>query len=237
MYDAFRQGLTGIHAATIVPMRADFSVDEDALADHIGWIAATPGIRGLLVNGHAGENFVLDRAEKRRVVEIARQVSPEGCVIVSGVNAESSLEAAREAAEMEAAGADGLLVFPPNSWALSHADDAVLLHHRYIRDATSLPLLLYGAPIASGTLAYPPSVLARLAGASHCRHQGRKLGGCGLRSKHAPAQGPARGLRGFGVGRRASADQLHHRHCGEPGEPCRSRARSRRRPLASRILG
>jgi 4-hydroxy-tetrahydrodipicolinate synthase len=163
MYDAFRQGLTGIHAAIIVPMRADFSVDEDALADHIGWIAGTPGIRGLLVNGHAGENFVLDRAEKRRVVEIARQVSPEGCVIVSGVNAESSLEAAREAAEMEAAGADGLLVFPPNSWALSHADDAVLLHHRYIRDATSLPLLLYGAPIASGTLAYPPSVLARLA--------------------------------------------------------------------------
>jgi 4-hydroxy-tetrahydrodipicolinate synthase len=163
MYDAFRRGLTGIHAATIVPMRADFSIDEEALADHIGWVTATSGIRGLLVNGHAGENFVLDRAEKRRVVEIARKASPEGCLIVSGVNAESSLDAAKEAAAMEEAGADGLLVFPPNSWALSHAEDAVLLHHRYIRDATDLPLLLYGAPIASGTLAYPPAVLTRLA--------------------------------------------------------------------------
>jgi 4-hydroxy-tetrahydrodipicolinate synthase len=163
MYDAFRQGLTGIHAATVVPMRTDFSIDEEAVAQHIGWVAGTPGIRGLLVNGHAGENFVLDRAEKRRVVEIATQVSPEGCLIVSGVNAESSLDAAKEAAEMEAAGADGLLVFPPNSWALSHAEEAVFLHHRYIADATSLPLLLYGAPIASGTLAYPPGVLSRLA--------------------------------------------------------------------------
>ena len=167
MFDAFRRSLTGIHAATIVPMRADFSIDEDALAEHIGWVAGTPGIRGLLVNGHAGENFVLDRAEKRRVVEIARRVAPEGCLIVSGVNAESSLEAAREATEMEQAGADGLLVFPPNSWALSHAGEAVLIHHRYVSEATSLPLLIYGAPIASGALAYPPEILLRLAEEPH----------------------------------------------------------------------
>ena len=163
MFDSFRRALTGIHAATIVPMRADFSIDEDALAEHIGWVAGTPGIRGLLVNGHAGENFVLDRAEKRRVMEIARQTAPGGCLIVSGVNAESSLEAAREAAALEQAGADGLLVFPPNSWALGHAEEAVLLHHRYIRDATSLPLLIYGAPVGSGMLAYPSAVLRELA--------------------------------------------------------------------------
>ena len=164
MSEAFRHALTGIHAATIVPMHEDFAINEDALAEHIAWVSHRPGIRGLLVNGHAGENFVLDRAEKKRVVKIAREASPPECLIVSGVNAESSLEAAREAAAVENAGADGLLIFPPNSWALGHDDEAVKNHHRYIRDATSLPLLLYGAPVGSGAMAYSPRLLQHLAG-------------------------------------------------------------------------
>jgi 4-hydroxy-tetrahydrodipicolinate synthase len=163
MPDSFRRALAGIHAATLVPMRPDFGLDEDALASHIGWVSHRPGIRGLLVNGHAGENFVLARAEKRRVVEIARAVSPSNCLIVSGVNAESSLEAADEATTLEEAGADGLLVFPPNSWALDHCEEAVFIHHRHVRDATTVPLLLYGAPIGAGAMAYSPRVLETLA--------------------------------------------------------------------------
>jgi len=158
----FLDRLRGIHAATLVPMRADFSVDENALGDHIARVSAVRGINGLLVNGHAGENFVLSLAEKRRVVEIARAVAPPHCLIVSGVNHESSLEAAREASELETAGADGLLVFPPNSWALGHSDDCTLLHHRTIADATGLPLMIYGAPVGAGAMAYSPTVLARL---------------------------------------------------------------------------
>src|ERR1700756_2608986 len=130
----FSDRLRGIHAATIVPMTADFEIDESKLAAHLASVASVPGINGLLVNGHAGENFVLSLAEKRRVVELARAHAPKGCLIVSGVNHESSLEDAREAAALEQAGADGLLVFPPNSWALAHADECVIEHHRRIRD-------------------------------------------------------------------------------------------------------
>jgi 4-hydroxy-tetrahydrodipicolinate synthase len=163
VFEAFRRKLGGIHAATIVPLRADFGIDEEALAAHIAWVSGRPGIRGLLVNGHAGENFVLSAEEKRRVVEIARRASPQGFTIVSGINAESSLEAAREAATAEAAGADGLLVFPPNSWALGHDEAVVFAHHDHIRDATTLPLLIYGAPVVAGQMAYSPATLARLA--------------------------------------------------------------------------
>ncbi|OZA84554.1 MAG: dihydrodipicolinate synthase family protein, partial [Azorhizobium sp. 39-67-5] len=53
MTASFVDRLSGIHAATVVPMRADFSVDEPALAEHIASVTAVPGIRGLLVNGHA----------------------------------------------------------------------------------------------------------------------------------------------------------------------------------------
>jgi 4-hydroxy-tetrahydrodipicolinate synthase len=162
MVRSFGGRLRGIHAATIVPMTPDFEIDEPALAAHIASVTSVPGINGLLVNGHAGENFVLSLAEKRRVVEIAREHAPKACLIVSGVNHESSLEAAREANALEQAGADGLLVFPPNSWALSHADDCVIEHHRYIRNATTLPLMLYAAPVGAGAMAYAPALLERL---------------------------------------------------------------------------
>ncbi|MCW2085435.1 UNVERIFIED_ORG: 4-hydroxy-tetrahydrodipicolinate synthase [Bradyrhizobium japonicum] len=105
---------------------------------------------------------MLSLAEKQRVVELAREYAPKDCLIVSGVNHESSLEAAREAAVLERAGADGLLVFPPNSWALAHADDCVIAHHRHIRDATTVPLMLYAAPVGAGAMAYASSLLEQL---------------------------------------------------------------------------
>jgi 4-hydroxy-tetrahydrodipicolinate synthase len=158
----FSDRLRGIHSATIVPMTPDFEIDEAKLAAHIALVASVPGINGLLVNGHAGENFVLSLAEKQRVVELAGAHAPKDCLIVSGVNHESSLEAAREAAALEQAGADGLLVFPPNSWALAHADECVIEHHRRIRDATTVPLMLYAAPVGAGAMAYAPPLLERL---------------------------------------------------------------------------
>lgn len=158
----FGDRLRGIHAATIVPMTSDFLIDEPALAAHITSVASVPGVNGLLVNGHAGENFVLSLSEKQRVVEVACANVPENCLIISGVNHESSLEAAREAATLERAGADGLLVFPPNSWALPHADSSVIEHHRRIGDATTVPLMLYAAPVGVGAMAYAPLLLERL---------------------------------------------------------------------------
>jgi 4-hydroxy-tetrahydrodipicolinate synthase len=155
--------LRGMHAATIVPMTADFRIDEAALARHIAEVAGTPGIHGLLVNGHAGENFVLTSEEKRRIVAIAREVSPPTTVICSGVNAESSLLLAEDARLAEEAGADILLVFPPNSFALPHAQETSLIHQRHVLEATSLPLLLYGAPVGAGAMAYDAATLTALA--------------------------------------------------------------------------
>jgi 4-hydroxy-tetrahydrodipicolinate synthase len=163
MKQTLHQRLGGIHAATIVPMNADFSIDEAALVDHLTWVANTPGIKGVLINGHAGENFVLTADEKRRVVELARDSLPAECLITCGINEESSLAAAREAQAAEAAGADVLLVFPPNSFALEHDPRCPPIHHAYVRDACSLPLLLYGAAIGAGAMSYSQDMLLKLA--------------------------------------------------------------------------
>lgn len=152
----------GIYAATACPMRSDFAVDEAALAKHLAAVTAIPGIVGVLCNGHAGENFLLTRAEKRRVVEIAAKTIGERAIIVSGVNAESSLEAAEHARDAEAAGADAIMVFAPNGWALGQDAEIAVRHHRYVIEAVKTPIMLFQASVNAGRMAFTPEVLARL---------------------------------------------------------------------------
>jgi 4-hydroxy-tetrahydrodipicolinate synthase len=154
--------LVGIHASTICPLKGDYALDEDALASHVSDVMIGADIRGLLINGHAGENAQLTPSEQQRVIEVVRAALGPTAFLTAGVYSENSLEAAAVAAAAEEAGADALLVFPPNGWALSQDSDAVVAHHKRIAAATRLPLLIYQAPITAGRMAYPVATLCGL---------------------------------------------------------------------------
>ncbi len=153
----------GVYAATLTPLHPDGRIDEPRLAQHFASLAAVDGIVGVLCNGHAGENFLLSREERRRVTQIAAQTIGDRAIIVSGVLRESPAEAAQPAADAKQAGADAVLVFPPISWALSQDDAMALHHHQVIDAAVAMPMVLYQAGARAGTLAYQPGVLTRLA--------------------------------------------------------------------------
>ena len=153
----------GIYAATICPLLDNGAIDEATLARHLEANAFVPGMAGLLINGHAGENFTLSRDEKRRVVEIAFEVCGQHSILVNGINAEDSHEAQRHVDDAKAAGADAVLVFPPFSWALSQDADMAVTHHTVANANAQMPLMLYQAGVNAGTMAYTPDVLARLA--------------------------------------------------------------------------
>ncbi|MEI6162655.1 MAG: dihydrodipicolinate synthase family protein, partial [Roseococcus sp.] len=125
----------GIYPSTVLPMHADFSPDWEAYAKHTAHCVQRPGIAGVLMNGHAGENFVMSRAEKKRAVEITVATVGARRIVVAGVNAESSLEAAEEAREARAAGAHAIMVFLPNAFAMAQTTEMALLHHRTIMAA------------------------------------------------------------------------------------------------------
>ncbi len=151
----------GIYASTACPFRADGTIDEDALAQHLGAVLAESGMRGLLVNGHAGENAVLNRAEQRRVLEVARHVAA-GRLIVAGINHESSEAAAALARDAAEAGADAVMVFTPFSWALGADPRVIVQHHERVHEATSLPLFLFQGSVNAGRAAFTPDVLRAL---------------------------------------------------------------------------
>ena len=152
----------GIYAATVIPMTEHYSIDEDVLCQHVADVAGVTGIHGLLINGHAGENFVTSASEKKRVVALCRASVPSECLLIAGINAEYSFDAAVQAQDAAQAGADALLVFPPASWALGPHPNTVLNHHRIISAATDLPIMLYQAPVNAGGMAYDAGLLSEL---------------------------------------------------------------------------
>ena len=154
-------GFHGIYPATLCPFTGDGAVDETALVRHVSGLADVDGIVGVLCNGHAGENFLLTNRETRRVAEIVSRAIGGRAIVVSGVNREGSREAADLAREVVAAGADAIMVFPPNAWASGQDRCVALHHHRAIVEAVDVPVMLFQGPAAS-VFAYPPEVLAEL---------------------------------------------------------------------------
>lgn len=51
---------SGIMPANILPFRADLSIDEPAYRRHLRWLADTPGVTGIVANGHGEPPLVSD---------------------------------------------------------------------------------------------------------------------------------------------------------------------------------
>ena len=153
----------GIYPSTILPMWEDFVPDWESYARHTAACVLQPGIVGVLCNGHAGENFVITPSEKRRAVEVTVASVGSSRIVVAGVNQESSLEAAAEARAARDAGADAIMVFLPNAFALAQDEEMAERHHRIIAEAVpGIPLFLFQPSVNAGRMAYTPAVLERL---------------------------------------------------------------------------
>ena len=152
----------GIYAATVVPMEQNGNIDKPVLIDHIEQLSNVEGMTGLLINGHAGENYILNIDEQVEIVKIARSVVSKDTIIVSGINFEDSHIATEVAEKMINNGADSIMIFPPFSWALTYDEDLIYNHHKLIAEKIKSPIMLYQASINAGSMAYNLKTLERL---------------------------------------------------------------------------
>jgi len=159
------QGLRfhGCMPANLLPFTADLAIDEPAYRAHLRWLADAPGVTGIVANGHAGEVASLDREERKRTLAIAVDEVAGKIPVVSGVYCDGTLEAVDLARDARAAGAAGLLVFPPTlfMWGAQAKPDMVLRHFQVIADAVDLPIVVFEYPPVSG-IGYSPETLAEL---------------------------------------------------------------------------
>ncbi len=158
-----RPPFTGCMPANLLPFRADLEIDEPAYRAHLRWLAEAPGVTGIVANGHAGEVSSLSREERRRALAIALDEVAGKVPVVAGVYSDGTQEAIELGREARAAGAAGLLVFPPTifMWGAQVKPEMVLRHFSALADGVDLPLIAFEYPPASG-IGYSPETLGEL---------------------------------------------------------------------------
>ncbi|OGL03814.1 MAG: hypothetical protein A3E31_16025 [Candidatus Rokubacteria bacterium RIFCSPHIGHO2_12_FULL_73_22] len=155
---------SGVMPANLLPFRADLTIDEAAYRRHLRWLADTRGVTGIVANGHAAEVASLSRDERKRALAIALDEVGATCPVVAGVYSDGTAEAVELARDAKAAGAAGVLVFPPTlfMWGAQAKPDMALRHVGEIAEKADLPIIVFEYPPASG-IGYTPETLARLA--------------------------------------------------------------------------
>ncbi len=153
----------GCIPANLLPFTADLQIDEPAYRKHLRWLAETKGVTGIVANGHAAEVSSLSREERKRTLAIALDEMAGKAPVIAGVYSDGTQEAVELSRDARAAGAAGLLVFPPTlfMWGAQQKPDMVLRHFSVLADAVDLPLIVFEYPPASG-IGYSPETLAEL---------------------------------------------------------------------------
>lgn len=149
----------GVHVATALPFKDDLSVDFDAYAEHVRFLA-NAGCDGVAPNGSLGEYQTLSEEERGRVISTAVEASPEGFTVMAGVGAYGGLQSVKWAEQAAEAGAASLMLLPPNSYRAG--DDEVVDHYRRVA-AVGLPVVAYNNPIDT-KVDLTPQLIARLHG-------------------------------------------------------------------------
>ena len=145
----------GLLSFPVTAFRPDLSVDEDTYREHIAW-QSSYDVAGLFAAGGTGEGFSLAPDETARVVRMAVESARPGVPVLASAGG-AAWQAIRNAADAQAAGAEGVLVLPPYLTACDQ--DGLFEHVSAICSATDIGVIVYNR----GTAIYAPETLARLA--------------------------------------------------------------------------
>lgn len=152
--------LDGLIPATVLPMFADGSIDDDGLRSYIAHVV-DQGPVALAINVDTGEGPHLTHEEKVHVLEVVRGVTDTP--IIAGIAGPSTAAAVRQTTEFKAAGADGFLVFPIPAYLSEPLNPRVpVAYHEAIAEV-GLPLIIFQLQPALAGLNFEPDTLRAIA--------------------------------------------------------------------------
>ncbi|KAJ5113290.1 hypothetical protein N7456_001824 [Penicillium angulare] len=151
--------LGGIMVALITPWTDDQTkIDEGRLQEHIEHLIKA-GVHGLVPGGSTGEFTTMTTSERKQLTELCVKFAAGRIPVVAGTGSTSTAEAVELSVHAKEAGAASVMVVPPFYDALSLEE--LHEHLSTIHKASTLPIMYYNIPAASG-LKLSPEELAGL---------------------------------------------------------------------------
>jgi 4-hydroxy-tetrahydrodipicolinate synthase len=151
-----RPQLRGLIVSVVTPFADDFSVNYEALHQHVDWLV-TQGVHGLLIGATAGEYASLSDGERLEIVRRAvAAVSGRVPVIAytGHINRNQMLALARN---LEQAGADAVMLAPP--LVVGPTQDEIESYMRDAASAVSIGVVVYNQPGRTGTVIEPQTAI------------------------------------------------------------------------------
>src|SRR5690606_15471365 len=105
----------------------------------------------------------LTEEERGRVIEVAVDAAPEGFSVMAGVSAYGALEATHWAEQAGKAGADCVMLLPPNTYRANREQEK---HHFATVAKAGLPIVGYNNPIDT-KVDLVPDLIAEIHDAGH----------------------------------------------------------------------
>ena len=122
----------------VTPFDAENNFNSSAYSEHLEWLSQH-NIAGLIVAGGTGELFSLTPKEVIEVVVAARLAQP-GKPLIAGCGYGTKM-AIEMALEIEASGADGILLLP--HYLVDAPQDGIAAHIRAVCEATRMSVIVY----------------------------------------------------------------------------------------------
>jgi 5-dehydro-4-deoxyglucarate dehydratase len=149
-----RSRLSGVIAFPITPFNGDLSLDLRGLRHNLSKLLEHP-ICALVSAGGTGEMYSLTAQEHLEVVKTTVEVVAGRIPVIAGVGFGQRI-AVELAQASAAAGADGILAFPP--YYPQADDEGMFEYYRAIGEATQLGMLIYSRDWAN----FAPAMVERL---------------------------------------------------------------------------
>ncbi len=153
-------------SGVLIPAATPFSPSDGELdlpgfrANLRHWLAT--GVRGIVIGGSTGEAVLLDEDERLELLHGAREMVPEGRLMVAGTGGESTRITLRRTAQAAERGADAVLVQPPAFYRGQMTPGVLRDHFRRLADEATVPVILYQVPLRFSTLEFPTGLVAEL---------------------------------------------------------------------------
>lgn len=134
----------GVYPALLSPFRADDTLDLPLFEKNLQ-AQLEAGVHGAIIGGSLGEASTLRTAEKKELVQAAKNIAGQRIPVILNIAESATQEALGHVRLAEQWGVDGLMLLPPMRYKSD--DRETIQYFRSIARSTALPIMIYNNPV------------------------------------------------------------------------------------------